>query len=196
MKLMLVRHTTLDIEAGICYGQSDVAVSHRFEDELEALKAKLQQYQFDAVYCSPLLRCQMLAEAICLDPILGLSHLTLKPDNRLKELNFGDWELNAWDSIPRDIFDAWADDYANLAPPNGETFNELHGRAKSFLDEMSGQLQGQHVLVITHGGLIRALIAEVMQIPLKRLFRLSVDYASLTQLEFNGPIPKINFVNL
>jgi alpha-ribazole phosphatase len=137
----------------------------------------------------------MLAESICLDPQLGVSNIELKADERLKELNFGDWELNAWDSIPREIFDAWADDYANLAPPNGETFNQLHARAKSFLDEMSGQLHGQHVLVITHGGLIRALIAEVMQIPLKRLFRLQIDYASLTQLEFDGTVPKIAFVN-
>jgi alpha-ribazole phosphatase len=196
MKLTLVRHTSLDIEAGICYGQSDVAVSHLFETELAALKEKLLHYRFDAVYCSPLLRCQMLAEALCLDAQLQLTNLPLKSDDRLKELNFGDWELNAWDSIPREIFDAWANDYANLAPPNGETFSQLHLRAKSFLDEMSGQLQGQHVLVITHGGLIRALIAEVMEIPLKRLFRLSIDYASLTQLEFSGPVPKINFVNL
>jgi alpha-ribazole phosphatase len=195
MKLTLVRHTSLQIEAGICYGQSDVAVSHLFETELAELKEKLQQYRFDAIYCSPLLRCQMLAESICLDPQLGLSNIELKADERLKELNFGDWELNAWDSIPREIFDAWADDYANLAPPNGETFNQLHARAKSFLDEMSGQLHGQHVLVITHGGLIRALIAEVMQIPLKRLFRLQIDYASLTQLEFDGTVPKIAFVN-
>ena len=196
MKLTLVRHTSLNIESGICYGQSDVAVSHLFDQELASLKNKLAKYSFDAIYCSPLLRCQMLAEALCLDPELGLAKLSLKADDRLKELHFGDWELSAWDSIPREVFDAWANDYANLAPPNGETFNQLHLRAKSFLDEMSSHSQGQHIVVITHGGLIRALVAEVMQIPLKRLFRLVIDHASLTQLEFNGEIPKINFVNL
>jgi alpha-ribazole phosphatase len=195
MKLTLVRHTSLNIGAGICYGQSDVAVSHLFAEELAQLKTKLIGFQFDAVYSSPLLRCQTLAEALCLDADLGLTQHSIKADDRLKELHFGDWELNAWDSIPRDVFDIWANDYANVAPPNGETFNQLHLRAKSFLDEMCGHSQGQHVLVITHGGLIRALIAEVMQIPLKRLFRVSIDHASLTQFEFNGAVPKIAFIN-
>jgi alpha-ribazole phosphatase len=195
MKVTLVRHTSLDIEAGICYGQSDVAVSHLFEQELAGLKSKLLNQHFDAIYSSPLLRCQMLAEALCLDAELGLTQHTIRADDRLKELHFGDWELSAWDAIPREVFDAWAYDYANLAPPNGETFTQLHLRAKSFLDEMQFQSKGQHVLVITHGGLIRALVAEVMQIPLKRLFRLSIDHASLTQLEFNGEIPRIAFIN-
>lgn len=47
-----------------------------------------------------------------------------------------------------------------------------------------------------HGGLIRALIAEVLQMPLKRLFRLSIHHASITMLEFNDDIPKVHYMNL
>ncbi len=195
MKLTLVRHTSLNIDSGICYGQSDVAVSHLFDDELATLKNKLQDFTFDKVYSSPLLRCQCLAEALCLDAHLGLNQHTIIADDRLKELHFGDWELSAWDDIPREVFDTWANDYANLAPPNGETFTQLHERAKSFLAEVSIHSPDQHILVITHGGLIRALIAEVMEIPLKRLFRVVIDHASLTQLEFGGAVPKIAFIN-
>ncbi|HQS44324.1 MAG: alpha-ribazole phosphatase, partial [Methylotenera sp. 24-45-7] len=113
MNLHLIRHTSLAVPSGVCYGQSDVDVSASFHVEAESLRKKLADIEFDAVYASPLQRCSKLAGA------LNLAQITL--DDRLKELHFGDWELQAWDAIPRDVFDIWAQDYANLTPPNGES---------------------------------------------------------------------------
>ncbi|NOU24453.1 MAG: alpha-ribazole phosphatase [Methylotenera sp.] len=196
MKLTLVRHTSLDIAPSICYGQSDVGVSANFDNERLALQNKLAAFQFDAIYASPLKRCHQLAQALCIDKTLGYPSENIKLDERLRELHFGDWEMHAWDAIPRDIFDVWANDYANLAPPNGETFSQLHARAKRFVEDVSSHYHGKSILVVTHGGLIRALVAEVLNMPLKRLFRINIDHASVTQLEFNGEVPKINFMNL
>ncbi|HSI43140.1 MAG TPA: alpha-ribazole phosphatase [Methylotenera sp.] len=195
MKLTLVRHTSLNIASNICYGQSDVDVSIKFDEELRVLREKLLNKEFDAIYSSPLQRCHKLAQALSSDETLNFSERNIVLDDRLKELHFGDWELSSWDDIPRHVFDTWASDYANLAPPKGETFSQLHLRAKSFVEDVSSHLQDKNILVITHGGLIRALIAEVLQIPLKRLFRMTIDYASLTQLEFKGEVPKVNFMN-
>jgi alpha-ribazole phosphatase len=196
MKLTLVRHTSLDIAPSICYGQSDINVSSNFEVERLALQKKLDAFEFDAVYTSPLKRCHQLAEALCVENSLVHFRDTINLDERLKELHFGDWEMSPWEAIPRDIFDVWANDYANLAPPNGETFSQLHARAKTFLNDVNSHSQGKNLLVVTHGGLIRALIAEVLHMPLKRLFRITIDHASVTQLEFNGEVPKVNFINL
>lgn len=196
MKLTLVRHTSLDIAAHTCYGQSDVEVSVNFDAERRQLQKKLATFEFDAIYASPLQRCHKLAQALCADESLGLTNNDIQLDARLSELNFGDWEMSPWDTIPRETFDIWANDYANLAPPNGETFSQLHARAKSFVEDVSSHSHGKHILVVTHGGLIRALIAEVLQMPLKRLFRLSIDHASVTQLEFMGEAPKVAFMNL
>lgn len=196
MKLTLVRHTSLDIAPSVCYGQSDVAVSANFDNERFALQKKLAAFEFDAVYASPLTRCHQLAQALCGDANLSHFRENIQLDDRLKELHFGDWEMRSWDEIQRDVFDVWADDYANLAPPNGETFSELHARAKAFVQDISSHSQGKNILVVTHGGLIRALIAEVLQMPLKRLFRLTIDHASVTQLDFKGDIPKVLLMNL
>ncbi|MEQ1486874.1 MAG: alpha-ribazole phosphatase [Methylotenera sp.] len=196
MKITLVRHTSLNVAPHICYGQSDVAVSTNFDVERLQLQSKLASYAFDAIYTSPLQRCHLLAQALCSDASLGFSDSDIQSDARLKELHFGDWEMQPWDAIPRDVFDIWANDYAHLAPPNGETFSQLHARAKGFVADVSSHSQGKHILVITHGGLIRALIAEVLQMPLKRLFRISIDHASITQLEFKGEVPKVLFMNL
>jgi alpha-ribazole phosphatase len=188
LKLTLIRHSSLQIEPGICYGQSDIDVAASFADEVANTQKKLAKMTFDAIYTSPLQRCIKLAEA------LNLGNLV--EDHRLKELNFGDWELRAWDDIPREIFDDWAYDYANKAPPNGETFSQLQQRGINFLDEILSKHVGKNILVISHGGLIRALLAHVLNMELKGLFRFSIDYASVTQLDFSQKVPKITFVNL
>jgi len=196
MKLTLVRHTSLDIAPSICYGQSDVAVSANFDVERQQLQKKLAAFEFDAIYASPLQRCHKLAQALCADASLGFAHDDIQLDERLKELHFGDWEMRPWDAIPREPFDIWANDYANLAPPNGETFSQLHNRSKSFVEDVGSHSHGKNILVVTHGGFIRALVAEVLQMPLKRLFRITIDHASVTQLEFKGEVPKVLFMNL
>jgi len=188
MRLHLIRHTSLNVPAGICYGQSDVDVSDNFHMECDSLKVKLAQVKFDAVYASPLQRCTKLAHA------LGLGEVQL--DERLKELHFGDWEMQAWDAIPRDVFDVWASDYANLAPPNGESFSQLHFRTKRFVEDVSSHSQGKEIAVVTHGGVIRALLADVLNMPLKGLFRMEIDHASVTQVSFDGEVPRIQFMNL
>lgn len=187
MKLYLLRHTKLDIERGICYGHADVDVGPSFLDELKIIKTKLANIDFDRLYCSPLQRCYKLAESLGIGDVIA--------DDRLKELHFGDWEMKKWDAIPREPFDRWANDYANLAPPNGETFTELHARAKSFVKEVSSHCLGKNLLVVTHGGLIRALVAESLNLPLDRLFHIAIDHGSVTQLEFKGEIPKVLCIN-
>lgn len=187
MKLHLLRHTSLNIPAGICYGQSDVDVSVNFHTESDNLKQKLAHIQFDAVYASPLQRCTKLADA------LNLGEIQL--DDRLKELHFGEWEMQAWDTIPRDVFDTWANDYAHLSPPNGENFSQLHHRTTSFVEEIAAHSQGKNIAVITHGGVIRAMLADVLNMPLKGLFRMVIDHASVTQISFDDEVPRIHFVN-
>ena len=188
MKLTLIRHTSLQVASGVCYGQSDIDVAASFMDEVNQVKTKLSSNSFDLVYCSPLQRCVKLAAALSLS-----EHVE---DKRLMELNFGDWEMHAWDAIPRDIFDDWAHDYANKAPPNGETFNQLQQRGLSFLNEILSKHKNENIAVITHGGMIRALLAHVLNMQLKGLFRFTIDHGSVTQIDFSTAVPKINFVNL
>ena len=189
MKLTLIRHTSLQIASDICYGHSDIDVAASFASEAANTQSKLAEITFDAIYSSPLQRCVKLAVALnCGEPIL---------DNRLMELNFGDWEMQAWDAIPRDTFDGWAHDYANEAPPNGETFSQLQQRGLSFLEDVSQQYPEANICVVTHGGMIRAMLAHALNMPLKGLFRFDIDYGSVTQIVFKKDVvPKINFVNL
>lgn len=195
MRLTLIRHTSLQINQGVCYGQTDVDVAASFAQEAFQTKNKLNEMllkvQVDAVFTSPLQRCVKLAHALSLAEI--------KHDHRLKELHFGEWEMQAWDDIPRDIFDVWAQNYAELAPPNGETFSQLQQRGVAFLNDILNEYANKHVVVVTHGGMIRAMLAHVLNMQLKGLFRFTIDYGSITQLDFSGVssggVPKIEYVN-
>lgn len=187
LKLTLVRHTSLQIQPGICYGQTDVDVAVSFTQEAAATKAKIQHLVLDAVFTSPLQRCVKLANA--------LGFVEARHDDRLKELHFGDWEMQAWDDVPRNYFDEWAQNYAHMAPPNGETFGQLQARGVIVIQELLNKYHHGHVLLVTHGGMIRALVAHVLNMQLKGLFRINVDYGSVTELDFTDDIPRINYVN-
>lgn len=186
MKVTLIRHTSLAIPSGVCYGQTDVDVAASFPQEAAVIKQKLPD-NIDAAFSSPLQRCVKLASALALENV--------NYDARLKELSFGDWEMQAWDDMPREYFDEWAQNYADMPPPSGETFRELQLRGISFINEQLVQYRDQHIVVVTHGGMIRALVAHVLNMQLKGLFRIDVDYGSLTQLAFGDAVPKVNYVN-
>ena len=92
--LYLIRHPRPLIAPGVCYGRLDVAA----EDPLPiaaALRALLPAGA--PVWSSPLQRCRLLA-----------GHLRPQPrlDERLQEIDFGDWEGQAWDDIPRQEINA------------------------------------------------------------------------------------------
>lgn len=191
MKLYLVRHTTPDVAPGICYGQTDLDVAASFHDEFARLHPKLSHLQQPLLFSSPLQRCYKLAQATAEHLNLG----EIKQDHRLLELHFGDWEMQPWNDIPRGVIDVWAEEHVQKAPPSGESFHALHLRAKSFLDELTAS-GAEHAVVFTHAGVIRALVAEALNLPLMHAFRLQVDYASVTQIIIEDEITRIGFVNL
>lgn len=192
MEIYLVRHTSPDIAASVCYGQSDINVAANFSEELALIKHKLAEIKpancyASAVYSSPMRRCAKLAEALNLGAVIE--------DKRLMELDFGDWELRRWDTIPRDTFDHWAHDHVNQAPPNGETFNQLHQRATEFLMEVNTNSAEAPIVVVTHGGVIRALLAEALGLTLMNVFRIQIDFSSVTQLLLDEQVVRVGYVN-
>jgi alpha-ribazole phosphatase len=190
LNLYLVRHTTPDIAPGICYGQSDIEVAESYAHELEVVRSKLAAVDAVAIYSSPLKRCSQLAKAIA-----SLTTGEVQHDPRLMELHFGDWELLAWNDIPRGLVDVWADDHVMQAPPSGESFHALSLRARDFFEEVSANHVGQNLVVLTHAGVIRALLAHALNMKLADSFRLQIDYGSITQITVENGITRVAYVN-
>jgi len=148
MKVTLIRHTKVDVPKGTCYGWSDVPVAKSFEEEAAVTKQNLMKKQpFDAVFSSPLTRARKLA-AYC-----GYPNPTL--DNRLKEMNMGDWEMRLYDDIAKEDphILAWYEDYMHLEATGGESFPLLYDRVSAFLDWLKTQSY-DHVAIFAHGGVL------------------------------------------
>ena len=148
MKVTLIRHTKVDVPKGTCYGWSDVPVANSFEEEAAVTKQNLMKKQpFDAVFSSPLTRARKLA-AYCGYPDPAL-------DNRLKEMNMGDWEMRLYDDIAKEDphILAWYKDYMHLEATGGESFPLLYDRVSAFLDWLKTQSY-DHVAIFAHGGVL------------------------------------------
>ena len=73
----------------------------------------------------------------------------------------------------------------------------MQQRNIAFLDDIISAAPEANICALTHGGVIRSMLAYVLNMPLKGLFRFNVDYGSVTQIELTkDAVPKINFVNL
>lgn len=148
MKVTLVRHTSVAVPKGTCYGFSDVPVAETFPQEAaETLRQLAPLKPFDKVFASPLTRARKLA-AFCGYPEPQL-------DDRLKEMNMGEWEMRDYDEIAAHdphILD-WYNDYMHLSATGGENFEAMYARVSHFLDELRQQPFGQ-VAIFAHGGVL------------------------------------------
>jgi len=145
MKVYLIRHTSPDVPKGTCYGQTDVPVASSFREEAAATLAAIPDVKFDKVYSSPLTRARLLAD-YCGYPAPRL-------DNRLKELNFGRWEMQKYDEIDDPYIQEWYDNFVDAPIPGGESFREMYDRIADFLDELKTK-EYQDVLIFAHGGVL------------------------------------------
>ena len=76
-------------------------------------------------------------------------------DERLKEMNMGEWELQRYDDLPaRDPYILeWYDNYLTLPTPKGESFPQLYARVTNFLEEVARRPYN-HVAIFAHGGVL------------------------------------------
>jgi alpha-ribazole phosphatase len=151
MELHLIRHPRPDLPPGICYGQSDVGLAEQALD-VAARLAPLLPTAF-VLYASPLARARLLAEELG-DPIL---------DARLMELNFGAWELRPWADFGAAL-DAWATAPLEFRPPGGESLAELSARVLAWYAELRENAPPMPVVVVAHGGPLRALAGALLGI--------------------------------
>lgn len=151
MRLILIRHPQPDVAPGICYGRTDLPVAPaQLELALGALLPILPTGL--PVYASPLQRCAVLAARLASDPVY---------DERLVEMDFGAWEMQPWDAIPRAGVDAWAADLANYRPGGGESVLHMAERIAAFYADLQHQLgeENGQAIVVCHAGAMRLLSA-------------------------------------
>jgi len=135
---------------------------------------------WDVLVSSPLQRCACFAEE------LGERlNLPVQREAALQELHFGDWEGRSAAQIMEDQADAlgrfWENPYA-FTPPNGEPVEAFAERVLSAVERLSSQYAGKRVLLVTHGGVMRLLLARARGLPRAQLLQVEVGHGALVRL--------------
>ena len=173
MTIHLIRHTSVDVDFGICYGQSDVPLKDTFSDEATVVKNNLDKLPNpDVVFSSPLSRCTKLAH------FCGYKDATL--DDRLKEFSFGDWELKRWKDL--NVKD-WQNNWFLNPPPNGESLPKMYERVANFLDELKKENHSV-VYIFAHAGVINCAKTYFGQTTLEEAFNNPIPYGGIATFEF------------
>jgi alpha-ribazole phosphatase len=191
-RLVLVRHAEpTDDARGRCYGTLDVELSPRGHEQARALAAALAATPVDAVVSSPRLRALATAE-----PVAAAHGLRVEVDERLRELDFGDFEGRAYEEIERSepaIFRAWMEAPTTVRFPNGESYDDLRARAVAALEDVRACCET--AVVVTHGGVIRAGLAHWLELPAHAIFRLDQRHVGVTVVEWVGGEPLVRLLN-
>jgi alpha-ribazole phosphatase len=197
MNILLIRHTQPAVAQGICYGQTDLQLADTFLEELETLKAKLP-FIPETVYTSPLQRCKLLSDNL-------FDAKTIVSDVRLMEMNFGEWEMQAWNDLNQEELKKWSDNFVETPTPQGESFIKLQERVQFFWKEFlhkhhdnknneEGQ-KSENIAIVTHAGVMRVLGCEVLGLPLQNAFRMDISYGKTVLISGKNPYWAIKYWN-
>ncbi|MFY9327935.1 MAG: alpha-ribazole phosphatase family protein [Georgfuchsia sp.] len=171
MRIYLIRHPRPAVATGICYGRSDLPLAENAAHCATRLVPLLPPSA--PVYSSPLIRCRQLAK---------LLHPAPNYDDRLREMDFGAWEMQAWESIGREALDAWAAAPLDFVPPGGESVAAMRVRVNAFIAERKADACPELVLV-SHAGVMKTLVAELTGVPASLWLSAQFDYGTVSLIE-------------
>ena len=182
-RFYFLRHgeTEWNTEGRVC-GHTDVPLSEAGRQQARWLALRMKSIPVEALYSSPLRRAldtaRMVGEAIGHEPIV---------DDRLRELSYGEWEGKTFDEVERadpPAYLAWVADPGSLAPPGGESGEQLVERVAPFFDLMASRHGRGHVAVVCHKTVGRLLACHILGAPLADYRRrVIIDNVSLSIFE-------------
>ena len=194
MKLVLVRHgqTYANAEA-IHQGWSNVALSELGKKQAEKVREKLSERHFDVIYSSDLCRAVETAEIIACNYPSTINFTQL-----LREVNVGNISGVSYDTAQKQYGEKYlkcTQEY-NFDLFNGETAQEFKERAGRFLRQFEECAENKSILVITHGGLMRAIMSYILGIEISKIAkRISFKNCCISEIEFDHMGWKINSLN-
>lgn len=140
--------------------------------------------RWNQIITSPLQRCHAFASE------LGQKHqLAVSVEEDFKEVGFGDWEGKTREQLKVERMQEYQDFYrdpVNCRPANAEILNDFISRVTQAYQSHITRCAGQHILIVAHAGVIRAIIAHTLNATPIGLYRIKVDNAGITRILHDG----------
>jgi alpha-ribazole phosphatase len=188
LRLDLLRHGETEFGAGLRGSLDDALTEKGWTQMREAVSGK---GPWDRLVSSPLQRCARFAEELSAQRDLPVSL-----DKNLQELHFGAWEgqsaaaLMETDAEALGLF--WADPYG-FTPPQGEPVSDFSARVLAAVMRLHAAHAGERVLLVSHGGVMRLLLARARGLPREQLLNVEVAHGALFSLivEADGSLREV-----
>lgn len=170
-----MRHASVDERYARCYnGHIDISLGENGRKEAAEAARKLAGVEFDGVYCSDLVRCRQTLEPFGFHSVVF--------DARLREKSWGRAEGMRYEEICEKFGIAYESFGQFVDAVGGESVEDFGARVDEFFAQLSA-MKHANALIITHGGVIKTLLAKQRNISLEEAFGLDVPYASITIIE-------------
>ncbi len=186
VRVFLARHGQTPLNAVNCMqGQIDVELSELGKKQATALKERLKNEKIDYIYTSPLIRAYDTANRV-----YEYHDCPFEIDDRIKEMNFGEWEGNPIEKIKNEggkaAYYFWKEPQ-NYTITTGETFHELIARIGDFMDMVVSKHDGENVLIVCHGMVVRAILTYIQDKDVSQMYDNPPIYnASITIFDYDG----------
>lgn len=163
-------------------GRTDIPLCHEGIEMAEKAREEYKDVHLDICYCSPLIRARKTAEIV-----LGGRDIPIIPDDRLKEMCFGEYEgiENSFSipDCPINLLFFHPEQYTSSIG-GAETFDELFGRTGEFLDEVIyPQIkEGKDILIVGHGAMNASIVCRIKNLPVSEFWSAGLDQCKMMRL--------------
>lgn len=194
LELILVRHgeTDSNIRGAYC-GWTDCELNEKGRAQAQKAAEMLKSEKLSAIYSSPLKRAHSTSS------IINENHnIDIVLDERLKEQNFGEWEDLAYCDIveryPEDCAN-WQKDWMNYCIKDGESSVKVYQRISGFIDSILKTNINGTILIVTHLGCIRMILAQMLGMSIEGFWRFRVDNGSVSRLVIDDGYAYLKLLN-
>ncbi len=192
-RVYLFRHGETANSKEVCFnGHFDVGLSAKGKDQFREWAQILKDEPFKAIYSSDLKRtrngAQLLGEPHHLEPLTY-------PE--LRELCFGEWEGLSVTEVEKNFpekLDERMKDIEGFHVAGGETFEELRQRVIPRFEKIIAKHPDEQIALVCHGGVNRVILSHLLEVPIKRIFRMKQDYAALNIIQYYGDEPVVELL--
>ena len=176
--ILLIRHAEhVDFNQRLSGRRAGVSLTTRGREQAAALGQKLAASGLTRVECSPLERTRDTAAAIAAACALPAP----VPVDALLEIDMGDWTGRVFGSFGDDpTWRAWNERRGSSRIPGGESMAEAQARIWTHLRATALAHPGKTIAMVSHSDMIRAAVAQILDLPLDNLLRFDIDPASVT----------------
>lgn len=178
-----MRHGEPEVSVrGRCYGSLDIGLSLEGGHQIGAVAEMLSREPFAAMYTSPRLHCKQSAEILA-----AVRGCPVDIMEALSEINFGEFEGYTYEDIETrypGLYREWMEHPTEIHFLGGESLDAMWTRVTEAGSELRVRHPGESIALVTHGGVIRILIAETLAVPRNNIFRIAQRYAAVNLISY------------